>query len=94
MKNVISLLKDPSGERLSKFRIIGVVVVLFLITFVPISIYIHYAQLEHEKTKEANSSKLTGGDAPAAEGNADLAARLKNKSNDIISKMEHLQLLI
>lgn len=87
MKNVISLLKDPSGERISVIKIVGIGIFLFLITFVPISIYIHYAQQNHEKQKEENSSKLVGGDAPDAEGNADLATRLKNKSGDAVDKL-------
>lgn len=82
---MIQLLKDPSGERVSKIKIAGLAISIFLIIVLPITYYMSLAKAEREKQKEEKSRMLINGDVPASLNSNSIIEQLKQNSNDAVS---------
>lgn len=83
---MIELLKDPSGERVSKIKIFGLTIGIFLIVVLPIAYYMNTAKAERERMKEENSKILVNGETPAAQAN-NIAEQFKEKSANAVDSI-------
>lgn len=86
---MLNLLKDPGGERISKLRIAILTIIVFLIVILPIAYYMDKAKKEHEIKQENNKKIVNSGDAPTSQTNSSIARRMKEKSNDAVATINN-----